>query len=513
LRPAPEPRIIAGDPVHRTRSDAPLAFSQFSFMTAVEMSAALKAKQISALELAQHAIDRIERHDAKINAICVRDFDRGLEAARAADTALARGETGQLLGLPITVKESFNVAGLPTTWGIPAHKDFMPPQDALPIARVKAAGGVILGKTNVPLGLGDWQSYNDIYGTTNNPYDLGRTPGGSSGGSSAALAAGYGALSMGSDIGGSLRAPAHYCGVYAHKPTYALVPMRGHTPPPLPPLPFTRDLSVIGPMARGAADLSLLLDVIAGPDELEAGVAYRLALPPPRHATLRDFRVLMLDQHPLLPSAASVRGAVETLAANLGKAGVSVVRESPLLPDLAASTRLYMRLLMSLLAASFPPEHHAEVQAMVARLDPNDTSQAAERLRGIVLSHRDWLIADGGRARLRAQWRELFKSFDAVICPIMPTPAYPHDHSADQGQRTIAIDGNNFPYADQFAWPGIATLPGLPATSIPVAMSGEGLPIGLQIVGPWLEDRTPLRLAELIEREFGGFVPPPGFVD
>jgi amidase len=209
-----------------------MAKSQWSFKTAVEMSAALAAKKVSAVELAQDAIGRIERHDGKINAICVRDFDRGLEAARAADASLARGETRPLLGIPLTVKESYNIAGLPTTWGFVPQKDFKPAEDALSISRVKAAGGVILGKTNVPLGLGDWQSYNDIYGTTNNPFDLGRTPGGSSGGSSAALAAGYGPLSLGSDIGGSLRVPAFHCGVYAHKPTFALVPSRGHTPPP-----------------------------------------------------------------------------------------------------------------------------------------------------------------------------------------------------------------------------------------------------------------------------------------
>jgi amidase len=490
-----------------------LAASQWSFMTATAMAAALKARQVSAVELAQHAIDRIERHDARVNAVCVRDFSRGLEAAHAADAALARGEAGTLLGIPMTVKESYNVAGLPTTWGIPTQKDFVASQDALSVARVKAAGAVILGKTNVPLALGDWQSYNDIYGTTNNPFDLGRTPGGSSGGSSAALAAGFGALSLGSDIGGSLRSPAHYCGIYAHKPTFALVPGRGHTVPPFPPLPYERDLSVIGPMARGAADLTLALDVIAGPDELEAGVGYRLALPAPRHTSFKGFRVLVLDDHPLLPVAAEIGAAIETLAGQLAGAGAGVARQSPLLPDLAASSRLYVRILLSFLSASYPPERLAEIEAMGAKLDAHDTSLAAERIRGVLLSHRDWLFADGGRTRLRAQWRELFKNFDAVICPIMPTPAYPHDHSPQQEQRHIVIDGKNFPYVDQLVWPGIATLPGLPGTSIPVAMSKEGLPIGLQIVGPWLEDRTVLQLAELIEREFGGFKPPPGFDD
>lgn len=482
-------------------------------MTAVEMSAALAARKVSAVELAQHTIARIERHDGKVNAVCVKDFGRGIEAARAADVALARGESKPLLGIPMTVKESYNVAGLPTTWGLPPQKDFIATEDALAIARTKAAGGVILGKTNVPVSLADWQSYNEIYGTTNNPFDLGRTPGGSSGGSSAALAAGYGALSLGSDIGGSLRAPAHYCGIYAHKPTFALVPNRGHVAPPLPPLPFERDLSVIGPMARGAADLALLLDVVAGPDELEAGVGYKLALPPPRHTTFKGFRVLVLDEHPLLPTALSIRAAIETLVGQLSKAGASITRESPLLPDLAASSRLYMRLLLSFLGASYPPEFHAEIQAMGAELDNRDTSLHAERIRGVLLSHREWVFADGGRTRLRAQWRELFGNFDAVICPIMPTPAYPHDHTPDQELRHIVIDGKTYPYVDQLVWPGIATLPGLPATAIPVAMSEEGLPIGLQIVGPWLGDRTPLQLAELIEREFGGFVPPPMFAD
>jgi amidase len=492
-----------------------LAKSRCSFKTAVELSAALAAKKVSAVELAQDVIGRIERHDAKINAVCVRDFERGLAAARAADAALARGEHKPLLGIPMTVKESYNVAGLPTTWGNPAQKDFVPAEDALPISRVKDAGGVILGKTNVPIGLGDWQSYNDIYGTTNNPFDLSRTPGGSSGGSSAAVAAGYGALSLGSDIGGSLRVPAFHCGIYAHKPTFDLVAMRGHTPPPMPPLPSNRDLSVIGPMARGAADLSLLLDAIAGPDPLEAGKGYKLALPPSRHNELKNFRILLIDTDPVMPTDQAVRGTLDRLATNLTRSGVKVDRNSPLLPDFAASTRLYMRMLMSFLSASFLPEVYADAEAAAEALSPNDNSLTAERLRGIALSHRDWLMADGGRSRLRAQWRELFKTYDVVICPIMPTPAYPHDHSGDGDQETrrIKIDGKDYVYPDQLAWPGIATLPGLPSTAIPTGFAPDGLPVGVQIVGPWLEDRTPLRLAELIEREFGGFKPPKMFDD
>lgn len=486
-------------------------FTEWAFKSARELSQALRAKKVSALELTQEAIARIQRYDAQINAVCVRDFSRALGAARAADQVIARGDAGPLTGIPVTVKESYNVAGLPTTWGFVQQKQFMAAEDAVAVGRVKGAGAVILGKTNVPAGLADWQSYNDIYGTTRNPFDPARTPGGSSGGSAAALAAGYAPLSLGSDIGGSLRSPAHYCGVYAHKPTFGLVPSRGHTPPPFPPLPLERDLAVVGPMSRSAADLADLLGVIAGPDELEAGRGYRFSLPAPRHAALKDFRILVLDTHPLMPTAESVRSAIEGLAAQLGKSGVKVVRETSLLPDLASAARLYMRLLMSFLGAVFPPEAYERMKAEAAKLAPDDRSLAAERLRGAVLSHRDWVACDGMRAALRAQWRALFRELDAVICPVMPTPAFPHDHSPDHGARRIVVDKREFPYMDQLFWPGVATCPGLPATSIPIARSPEGLPIGVQIVGPWLEDRTPLKLAELIEQAYGGFVAPPGF--
>jgi amidase len=278
-------------------------------------------------------------------------------------------------------------------------------------------------------------------------------------------------------------------------------------------LPVDRDLAVIGPMARCAADLSLLLDVIAGPDPIEAGKAYRLELPPPRHSKLADFRVLLIDSDPLLPTDNDVRSGIERLADHLGKAGASVARTSPLWPDFADASRLYMRMLLSFLGANFQAEAYTNAQTGAAQLPGDDMSLRAERLRGVVLSHRDWVIADNGRARLKAKWRELFNSFDAVICPIMPTPAYVQDHSPEQEKRRIKIDGIDYPYVDQLAWPGVATLPGLPATAIPTGFSPQGLPIGVQIVGPWLEDRTPLKLAELIEREFGGFVPPPMFDD
>jgi amidase len=483
--------------------------TSWEYRTTKELVAALQARKISAVELTDHVIARIEVLDPKINAVVVRDFDRGREAAKAADAALSRGERLPLLGIPMVIKESFDVPGLPTTWGIPAFKDHIPSEDALMVARVKAAGAIILGKTNVPLMLGDWQSYNEIYGTTNNPWDLSRSPGGSSGGSSAALAAGFGPLSLGSDIGGSLRTPAHYCGVYAHKPTLNLVPPRGHAIPDT--TPREADLAVVGPMARSAADLDLALEVTAGPDEARAGIAYRLALPPPRHNVLKDFRVLVIDNHPSLPTAPSVRTALNRLAQRLVKAGVKVAHESPFLPDLAESAKLFMRLLMAALSERWPPELYEQAQAAAAKLKADDNSLAAERSRGAVISHRDWAQASAARMKLQQQWYDLFREWDVVLCPPMPTSAFPHDHSTPMSERKIEIDGKEYAYFDQLVWPGVATTPGLPATAAPIEVSETGLPIGVQIVGPYFEDRTPIGFAELIEREFGGFVPPPGY--
>ena len=309
--------------------------SEWDYRTTKELVEALQGRKVSAVELTDHVIARIEAVDPQINAVVVRDFDRARDGAKMADAALSRGERRALLGIPMVVKESFNVAGLPTTWGIPTFKDWTPKEDAVAVTRLKSAGAVVLGKTNVPLVLGDWQSYNDIYGTTNNPWDAGRTPGGSSGGSAAALAAGFGSLSLGSDIGGSLRAPAHYCGVCAHKPTLGLVPLRGAGPPGTPAFPRESDLAVAGPMARSAADLALGLDVLAGPDEARAGIAYRLALPEARHGELKNFRVLVIDTHPLLPTAATMRTALDRLSQRLVKVGVKVGRDSPLVPNLA----------------------------------------------------------------------------------------------------------------------------------------------------------------------------------
>lgn len=481
---------------------------EWHFRTAEELAAALRAGEVTSAELTDEAIARIERDDEAINAICVPDFARARVAARGADQARARGEDRPLLGIPVTVKESYNIAGLPTTWGMPPHRNHLPAEDAVQVSRIRAAGAVVLGKTNVPLGLQDVQSFNEIYGTTNNPWDHGRTPGGSSGGSAAALASGFGALSIGSDLAGSLRTPAHFCGVYAHKPTLGLAATRGMVPPTTPALPVEPDLAVVGPMARAARDLTLLLDVMAGPDPLTFGVAHHVTLPPARHERLCDFRVLILEEHPLIPTGSAVRAGVNRVADSLVDGGSRVERHSPLLPDLTEAALLYTQLLFSSSVARFPVEAYEQLQTRAAGLSADDRSLDAARLRGMVFSHRDWIEANSRRELHRHGWRQLFAEFDAVVCPITPTPAFPHDHNPDLMKRRIDIDGVEYPYFDQLVWAGLATMPGLPATAVPAGRSPEGLPVGVQLVGPMFEDRTPLRLAELLEERIGGFQAP-----
>ncbi|WP_026361439.1 amidase [Amycolatopsis nigrescens] len=481
---------------------------EWSFQTVEELAAALRAGEVTSAELTDEAIARIERDDKVINAICVPDFDRARATARGADQARARGEDRPLLGIPVTVKESYNLAGLPTTWGMSQHRDYLPAEDAVQVSRLKAAGAVLLGKTNVPLGLQDIQSFNELYGTTNNPWDRDRTPGGSSGGSAAALASGFGALSIGSDLAGSLRTPAHFCGIYAHKPTLGLAATRGMVPPPGPALPVDLDLAVVGPMARTARDLALLLDVMAGPDPLTLGKAHHLALPPARHERLGDFRVLVLDEHPLIPTGSAVRAGVNRVADALADSGARVERRSPLLPDLTEAATLYMQLLISGSVARFPIESYEQLRTRAAGLSANDQSLDAVRLRAMVFSHRDWIEANNHRELHRHGWRQLSAEFDAVVCPITPTPAFPHDHNPNPLERRIDIDGVEYPYFDQFVWAGLATMPGLPATAIPAGRSPEGLPVGVQLIGPMFEDRTPLRLAELLEQQIGGFQAP-----
>lgn len=481
-----------------------------NYKSALELVSALANKHISSVQLLEETLSRIEVEDKKINAITTRDFERARIAAKEADAAIARGERKPLLGLPMTVKESFNIVGLTTSWGSQQFKDWLPDSDSLVISRLKSAGAIIIGKTNTPCMLADYQTYNDIHGITNNPWNLNYTPGGSSGGSAAALAAGFVALELGSDLAGSLRVPAHYCGVYAHKPSSDLIPLRGAGFPTSPVTTAKVDFAVAGPMARTASDLALALDVLAGPDELADGVGYKLSLPQPKHNQLKDFRVLILDQHPLYPTEIVISKAIDNLAVRLKNCGVNISRSHSLLPNLSEITRNYSSLLASRMTANMPADVYLKMEAEAKKLSKDDDSLTACYLRGVAMNHREWLLATKIRDQLRMQWKQLYNEFDLVICPVMPTVAFPHDHSPNHEARQLFIDGVKVSYSHQYIWVCIATLFGLPATAAPIDFSENDLPIGIQIIGDYLQDLTTIKFAELLEAEWGRF-PSPSF--
>jgi amidase len=478
------------------------------FRSALELGAEIRAKRIGCRELLELYLKRVERYNGKLNAVVATTVETARRRADEADAALAKGEIwGPLHGVPITVKESYDVAGLPTTWGAPEFKDSIAERNALAVDRLAAAGAVLFGKTNVPLMLSDFQSYNAVYGTTNNPWDVTRGPGGSSGGSAAALAAGLTGLEAGSDIGSSLRNPAHYCGVYAHKPTWGVVSPRGHA---LAGRVATTDISVVGPLARSAGDLEVALAAMAGPDPID-GAGWRLELPKPRHERLADFRVAVLLSVPHAEVDRAVQDGVQSVADTLAKAGAKVSDSARPALDTLAVDRLFRRLLIAAMSGRSPEDVFRANLEKVAALDPSDTSGAAQSLRASTLHHRDWLIGNEARHRMRLAWAEFFRDWDVLLCPPVCTTAFPHNHEGDPFSRSLTVNGKARPMAEQLFWAGYAGLCYLPATVAPATLSPAGLPSGVQIIGPQYGDYTCLRLARLLEREHRAFVPPPGY--
>jgi amidase len=483
-----------------------------AFTTASGMLAALRARQISAVELLELHQRRHARYHGELNAIVQTSFETARQAAEAADARRVRGEDAPLLGLPMTLKESINVRGLRTTIGMPAWKEFRSEHDAPVTARVKAAGAVLMGKTNVPPMLADWQSNNPIYGRTSNPWDRARTPGGSSGGSAAALAAGLTPLEFGSDIGGSIRVPAAFCGVYGHRPSETAMPRSGQFPfPPMPnPAVF---MGVQGPMARCAEDLELALDVAAGPDTGE-DVGWRLTLPVARAQRLAGFRVAVLPSIAWVPLDAEIGAAIESLTAALGRLGCQVKSvQPPELGDFRQHYALYLSLLACVQFSRVPSDTRRE-RLDVMRTRDDDWSRAFQR--GAESAAPDYIAWVGQREQVRAAWRAFFTDWDILITPAFLTPAYLHwDKPWPDTERSIrkTLDVNGEAVLEELGlfYPSVATVAGQPATALPLGLTRGGLPIGVQAIGPYLEDRTPLRCAALLAQEFGGFKPPPGY--
>jgi amidase len=406
------------------------------------------------------------------------------EAARA-DQVTAQGvELGPLHGLPITVKDAIEVAGLRSTGGATALAEHVPDTDAPAVAQLRAAGAVVFGKTNVPEWSGDIQAYNQIFGTTNNPWDISRTTGGSSGGAAAAVAAGLTSFELGTDIGGSVRIPSNYCGVCGHKPSFGVVSQRGYLDR-VGGGSTDSDINVFGPLARHPADLDLVLEVLAGPNREDA-TAWKLRLPEPRHRSLPGYRIGLWLDDPACRVDTEVLDRLSDAASALAGAGVEVVDSHPPV-DFAHAYQLFNSLILAAVSVS------------------------VDRPVGDAISgtHRAWLDLDVERSRLRRQWADWFRDFDVLMCPVMPMPAFPHDHEGTIADRFVTINGERRNHVETLGWTGLIGVVYLPSTVVPVGRTSTGLPVGAQLVGPYLEDRTPLFVAKGLVDLVGGYQPPP----
>jgi amidase len=476
-----------------------------TFLPATQLAELVRKREFSALELLDHYITRVERLDGRINAVVVRDFDRARARARALDAQSDRG--APLFGVPMTVKESFNLAGLPTTLGHEARRTSAAAEDALPVQRLTDKGAVVFGKTNVPVSLADWQSYNPVYGTTANPWNLAHTPGGSSGGGAAAMAAGFCGLELGSDTAGSLRVPAHYCGLFSHKPSWALCSSRGQAA--LVPAAGISDISVIGPLARSARDLAPALEVIAGPDPVQD--VGRVVLPPPRAVHLPDLRIAVWSSEPGQATDTETAAQIDALADFLEREGATVSRTARPGFDVTEAFHLFLRLLATALSGPATEDMLQRLRDAKARRPADDMSCDAIFERTVDMTHREWLHLNERRFQIRRIWGQFFREWDVLLCPVIATPALPHMQQGETWERRIIVDGRTIRYNDMLFWPGITCAFHLPASVAPLGASKAGLPIGVQIVGPFHGDRTTIHVAELLERHWRGFVPPPGW--
>ena len=469
---------------------------KLAFAPASEQIRLLQSREIGAGELLDLYLDRIDRLNAEYNLVVAFDRDRARAAASEIDRRRREGETlGPLAGLPITIKDSYEVTGMPATCGLVPLRHHMPEQDADAVALLRKAGANIFGKTNLPAGASDWQSFNPIYGISRNPWNPERTVGGSSGGAAAAVAAGLTSFELGSDIGGSIRIPSHFCGVFGHKPTYGLVSVRGHIPPP-PGTLHQPELGVAGPIARSAADIDLLMSVLAPP------------LPAPRHDRLADFRVGVWWGGDAYRVDSGYRQALEAYVADLRAAGARI-EEVELPVDPRESYEVYLQVLFAIVGAPAPQE--ADAFERLAGQD--ETGIAAKLARYMRTSLGEWFELAEKREHLFRAWARFFGEYDLLLCPAVPVVAFEHMaegsgvHS-DQLFRRITIDGEPAPYLD-FTWQGLALVANLPATVMPTGKFSQGLPCGLQLIGPHREDRTNIRFAQLAEQAAGAYLVPP----
>lgn len=465
--------------------------------TAKELARDIGKGKLSSVEVTDFFIDRIERHNPIINAVIAERFEEARKEARRADEMVKRGEPlGALHGLPMTIKDAYEVIGLTCEVGHLPFKGRVSDSDAVVVKRLRETGAIILGKTNTPLHCADLQTYNAIHGTTCNPHNVERTPGGSSGGAAAALVAGMTPLEFGSDIGGSIRTPSHFCGLFGHKPTFDIIPQRGHVPPAHGAM-TTSALGVMGPLARSVDDLELAFDVTVGFDS-KPGVGAELALPPSTVESVKNLRVGLWLGDDYCPVDAEMLAGIERAAQALASQGAQVDEAKPDF-SLAEHHETYLMHLSPIIGASFGPDEIALMERVARDLGPDDKSHNAIQARGTLLPHREWLLWNEIRAHMVAKWAAFFDDYDVLICPVTPTTAMLHDQDTPFGARKILVNGEARPYSDNIVWAGVATLCSLPSTAVPVGRHSDGLPYGLQVIGREYGDRTTLAVARMLE--------------
>jgi len=454
------------------------------FKTATELTETIQNGDITSVELLDIYVERIQRYNKNINAVVALNIEEARKRASEADKALAQGQYwGPLHGLPITIKDVIEVTGMPTASGDPALKDHIPKHNAIAVQRLIDAGAIVFGKTNVPFHAADFQSFNEVYGTTNNPWDLSKTPGGSSGGSAAALSAGFTSLELGSDIGGSIRFPSHYTGVYGHKTTFGIVPRYGHIPPmpgKIPPHIMPKiPLFVFGPLSRSAEDLELALEILTSPGKTEKNIS-KPQLLPPRKQNFGDYRVAVwfTDSYPAAEIDADVLASLKKAVDKLRGAGLHIDEEAR--PDftLKDDFEIWWGFREQRLAKKRPGKE---------------------------------LIAKQKDHQLK--WADFFKRYDILLTPVALTVAFPHDHSEPKSSRTLSVNGKERAYLENICWTACAVVSGLPATVAPVGLSESGHPVGIQIISARLEDRTTIAFAKDLSKLIGGFEAPPDYKD
>lgn len=483
------------------------------YRSARELVAAMSRGELSSRELLEAYIARIAQHNPAINAVVAMDLGAARRAADAADAAARRGESlGPLHGLPMTIKDTYEVPGMPCTAGAPAYRDHRPQQAAVAVQRLVEAGAIIFGKTNVPYLASDLQSYNRVYGVTHNPWNPALTAGGSSGGAAAALAAGFTPVELGSDIGGSIRIPAHFCGVYGHKPTHGIISLRGHIPGP-PGTLAEPQLAVAGPMARTADDLDLMLDVLVGAGPAMAP-GWQVSLPPAPQKALQEFRVLLWLDDPHCAIDPRMRPVYQQLHATLLKAGVKVDIGAPLGWGLDKLYPSYVTQLSAALMVGAPKLLRSAMRAFApaAKFAGRvvDVAHQADRfLAGAGMSHAEWIVSMEKTQRLKRTFLTVFDDYDVILAPPTLTTAFAHDHEGHLSQRKVDVAGTKRHYLDLFMWIAPATLLGLPATSAPVGRTAAGSPVNIQIIGTAFGDRTTIRFAQLLAEVTPGFQRPP----